>query len=1158
MLASCAGTWFAVRKGPARRISLTYPGSSWSMDAYSKKGRAVNSEYPTDFSSDESELFSYLLEDEGLEYQPALATPANQIALSFGQQRLWYLEQLNPGSALYNIHFTLRLRGQLQTVALHSSLQTIIHRHEILRTTFEDPEGTPWQIIHAELPLPFPIHDLREVPAAERQQRVEELMQHNAQTPFDLSTLPLLRVHTLQLEDEQWLLLFTFHHLIFDGWSLRVFFAELSHCYQAYLKAEEPDLAPLPMQYADYANWQRQQEQEGVYASQRAYWQKQLQGAPTLLDLPRDYPRPALSSFRGAKLPIQVDLLQTEHLRALARQEGCSLYMLILAIWLTLLYRYSGQEEIVIGTLIANRTTTETEQLIGFLANTVAVRLFLGDDPIFRDLLKRVREVALDAYEHQDLPFEQVVSLTHPSREVKHMPLVQVMFAFQNATRLQVHLPGLESEYERQWTQTAKFDLVLDLVEDSRGLHGVLEYSTELFAPERMQRMIGHLDALFGLVAGMPQRRLRALPLLSDAEKHQLIREWNQTRIAYPQGYCLHHLVEAQVERTPQAIALVSGEVQMTYQTLNQQANQLAHYLQSLGVGPGTLVGLCLERCQEMVVGLLAILKAGGTYVPLDPGYPAERLAFMMQATQIPVLVTQQRWLQPLQETGTRTICLDTEWEAIAREQTANPVSAVRDENLVYLIYTSGSTGQPKAAGVYHRGFVNLLHWFVSEFGFTPQDRGLLITSLSFDLTQKNIFAPLIVGATLHLLPSEYYDVHAIAQSIDEQKITLLNCTPSAFYPFVESLEPDAFEQLRSLRSLFLGGEAIALRRLQKWRESSHFHAEIVNTYGPTECSDVVAFSRLKQREASVDAPVPLGKPIANTQLFILDEHLHLLPVGAIGELFVGGSGLGAGYLNDPALTLARFPAHPFSTKPGERLYQTGDLARYLADGTIEFLGRRDHQIKLRGFRIEPGEIEARLESHPAVRQSVVVVHQDMLEQKRLVAYLVLAQEQQLSGEELRAYLQRSLPAYMIPTTFVLLETLPLTLSGKVNHLALPAPVQAGDGETEAANVCSAASAAYVPARNELEQTLLPIWEEYLGIKPLGVFDRFDELGGDSLMVLQMIARLYHIFRVRLSVRDFMTDPTVAAVAANMQKRLEQQVQVQEATNGDLHLVATD
>jgi amino acid adenylation domain-containing protein len=1119
----------------------------------------VNPEHPTDFSSNESELFSYLLENEGvLGYQPLSATPDSQIALSFGQQRLWYLEQLNPGSALYNIRFTLRLKGKLHIDALRSSLQAIIRRHEILRTTFEDPEGTPWQVIHAELLLPLPIHDLRGVAVSERQQRAEELIQQDAQTPFDLSALPLLRAHLLQLEDEKWLLLFTFHHIIFDGWSLRIFFKELSHCYQAYLKAEEPTLAPLPMQYADYAIWQRKQEQEGIYASQRAYWQKQLQGVPTLLDLPRDYPRPALSNFIGEKLPVRVDLLQTERLRTLARQEDCSLYMVILAIWLTLLYRYSGQDEMVIGTLIANRTNTETEQLIGFLANTLALRIFVGDDPIFREMLRRVREVALDAYEHQDLPFEQVVSLAHPSRETNHMPLVQVMFAFQNTTRLQVHLPGLESEYERQWTETAKFDLILDLVEDRRGLHGVLEYSTELFARERMQRMVGHLDTLFGIVTGIPQQRLSDLPLLTETEKHQLIMKWNQTQVDYPQGYCLHQLFEAQVERSPQAIALTSGETQMTYRELNQQANQLAHYLQKLGVGPGTLVGLCLERSLAAVVGMLAILKAGGAYVPLDPGYPAERLAFMLQAAQIPVLVTQQRWLQQFQATSPQTICLDTDWTVIAQQPTENPTCAVNAEDLVYLIYTSGSTGQPKGAGVYHRGFVNLLHWFVGEFGLTSQDRGLLITSVSFDLTQKNIFAPLIIGATLHLMPSEYYDVQVIAQTIREKNITLLNCTPSAFYPFVEDLDTSSFEQLQSLRYLFLGGEAISLRRLQNWRESVHFHAEIVNTYGPTECSDVVAFYRLNQREAFVESSVPLGKPIANTQLFILDEHLHLLPVGAIGELYIAGSGLGAGYINDPALSATRFPSHPFSARPGERLYKTGDLARYLSDGNIEFLGRQDYQIKLRGFRIEPGEIEARLESHPAVRQSVVIVHEDSRGQKRLVAYFVPAQEQCPSVEDLRAHLQRCLPAYMIPTTFIMLAALPLTLSGKVNYQALPDPLLTGDGETELANVRPESSSAYVSPRNEMEQTIVPIWEEYLGIKAPGVYDRFDELGGDSLMVLQIIARLYNIFLVRLSVRDFMTGPTVANVAATIQKRLEQQINSWDETNESLRLVSSD
>lgn len=1071
----------------------------------------MNSEHLTDTSSSESELFSHSLENERVpEFQHLKATSNRKVALSFGQQRLWYMEQLNPGSALYNIRFTLHLKGELYIDALRNSLQAIIRRHEILRTTFEDPEGTPRQVIHAEPLLQLPIDDLRAFPLSERQQQAEELMQQAAQQPFDLSKLPLLRALLVRLEDKKWLLSFTFHHCIFDGWSLRIFFKELSHCYQAYLKAEEPTLAPPPMQYADYAIWQHKQEQEGIYASQRTYWQKQLQGAPTLLDLPKDYPRPAVSNFIGEKLPIRVDLLQTERLRALARKEGCSLYMVVLAIWLTLLYRYSGQEEMVVGTLIANRTNAETEQLIGFLANTLALRIFLGDDPIFRELLKRVREVALDAYEHQDLPFDQIVSLAHPSREINYMPLVQVMFAFQNASSLQVHLPGLEAEYERNWTETAKFDLTLDLTEDSRGLHGVLEYSTELFAQERMQRMIGHLDTLFSVVTGTPQERLSDLPLLTEAEKHRQIRMWNQTQVDFPTDQCFPQLFESQVQRTPEAMAVACEQEHFSYQQLNERANQLAHYLRQLGVGPEVLVGVYMERSLDLVVALLGILKAGGAYVPLDTAYPQERLTFLLEDAQVPILLTHASLHEHLPMLQAQVLCLDTAWPLIARANRANPTSGVQPHHLAYVIYTSGSTGQPKGVLVQHQGLVNLINWHVGTFAVSAQDHATQFATMSFDAAGWELWPYLTVGACVHFVPDGIRtDPIQLQDWLVAQSITMC-FLPTTLAEHMLTLQ---WPVSLALRMLLVGGDVL------HHYPSPSLPFKLINNYGPTESTVVATSCQVASGDQSVLPTI--GRPIANTHVYILDQYLQPAPIGVPGELHIGGVGLARGYLNRPELTAEKFIAHPFRSEPGARLYKTGDLARYLPDGSIEFLGRLDHQVKLRGFRIEPGEIEAVLNQHPAIQEAVVLLREDTPGDKRLVAYLIFTLKQQITGDDLRRYLQGRLPHYMVPGHFVMLPQWPLTPNGKLDRRALPAPqVSRPDLEVR-----------YIAPRTSIEELLTAIWNQVLKMERIGIYDNFFDLGGDSLLVSQVVARVRQAIQIELSLSSFFATPTIAAQA---------------------------
>ncbi len=1097
-----------------------------------------------DFSFEENELLAYLLEQDGItEYQqPATAVSehAERVLLSFGQQRLWYLEQFNPQSPVYNIPLSLHLRGELQVVALRESLRAIIRRHEILRTTIEEQEGQSWQVIHANSEPPFQMSDLRVYPDAEREQQAQDLARQEARRPFDLSRLPLWRTQLVRLADQEWLLLLNFHHSIFDGWSLGVFFEELSQCYQAYARGEEPVLAPVPMQYADYALWQRKPkpEQQEAYAAQREYWQKQLQGAPTILNLPKDHPRPPLSHFTGDRLPVRIDAERTERLRSLAQQEDCSLYMVILAIWLTLLYRYSNQEELVVGTPVANRTNLDTERLIGFFVNTLALRVSTGDNPSFRELLRRVRDVALQAYEHQDLPFQQVVSLAQPTRETSHMPLAQVFFAFQSMRGKGLQLPGIEATWEFRKTHTAKFDLQLDLIDDGQEVYGALEYSDELFAPERLQRMLGHLDTLFGIITSNLHQRLSDLPLLTAEEEQQLLSKWNQTQVAYPRDVCLHTLIEAQVERTPTAEALRFEGQSLSYSELNCRANQLACYLHGLGVGPETLVGVCLYRSIEMVIALLAVLKAGGAYVPLDPDYPPERLAFMIADTNMPVVLSTQALGTRLPACQARILLMDTEakawsWSQVGQE---NPRSGVSGENLAYVIYTSGSTGTPKGAMNTHKGICNRLLWMQDAYQLAPTERVLQKTPFSFDISVWEFFWPLMTGACLVIAqPEGHRDPAYLVRLIAEQQITSIHFVPSMLQNFLEA--PD-LETCGSLQRVLCSGESLSYDLQTRFFERLG-HCHLYNLYGPTEAAvEVTAWTCTAENRSGI---VPIGRPIANIEIYILDENLRPVPIGLPGELHIGGVGLARGYLNRPDLTAEKFIPHPFHHISGERLYKTGDLACYLPDGTIEFLGRKDYQIKVRGFRIEPGEIEAALDSHLAIRQSVVVARQDTCGQKRLVAYIASDQEQSLSVEDLRAYLQQRLPSYMVPATFIMLPALPLTASGKINRRALPEPSLSGNPLPEGSSYLrQGLSTAYAPPRDEVERTLVALWEKYLEVRPTGIYDRFEELGGDSLLLLQITSRLYNTFHVRLSVRDFLAGPTVVQVAALITQRLAQ------------------
>jgi amino acid adenylation domain-containing protein len=913
---------------------------------------------------------------QSIEALPLLPIPRSEsIPLSFAQAGLWFLDQLQPESAFYNIPLALRLSGQLNIAALESSLNEIIRRHEALRTNFAMVGGQPVQVIASTLTLKLVQVDLRHLAESEREVEAQRLATVEAMLPFNLEREPLVRATVQQLDSDQHVLLLIMHHIISDGWSLGVFVREFAELYKAFSTGMAPVLPELSIQYADFAVWQRQWLTPEVVSAQLNYWKQQLLDAPALLELPADRPRPAVQTFQGAYHSFSLSLELSVALAALGKRAGVTLFMTLLAAFQTLLYRLSGQEDIVVGTPVAGRNRKEIEGLIGFFVNTLVLRTDLGGHPSFEELLGRVREVALGAYAHQDLPFEQLVEALQPMRDLSYTPLFQVMFALDDALVPAVELPDVTVSPLAVETGTAKFDLTLSMENTASGLMGEWEYNTDLFDEATIARMAGHFQTLLEAIAAHPKQKISELPLLTPAERQQLIVEWNNTWAEYPQDRCIHQLFEEQVERAPDAVAVVFEEEQLTYRELNARANQLAHYLQSLGVGPEVLVGLCVERSFDTIVGILGVLKAGGAYVPLDPAYPQERLAFMLEDSSVPVLLTQEKLVEKLPQNSAQVVCLDGDIEKIAAHSSDNLSSSVTPDNLAYIIYTSGSTGKPKGVLLAHKGLCNLATAQIQLFGVQPDSRILQFASFSFDVATSDVVITLSSGATLYLATKDSILPGAgLIEVLRDKAITHADLPVS-----VLSMLP--FEELPALRTIVVGGEPCPPELVARWAPGRQFF----NAYGPTEAtvSATVALCNDGNQKP------PIGRPIANTQVYILDTHNQPVPIGVSGELHIGGAGLAKGYLNRPDLTCSKFIPNPFSDEPGSRLYKTGDLARYLPDSNIEYLGRTDNQVKIRGFRIELGEIEAALGQHPDVREVAVICREDTPGNKRLVAYVV-------------------------------------------------------------------------------------------------------------------------------------------------------------------------
>ena len=847
-----------------------------------------------------------------------------------------------------------------------------------------------------------------------------------------------------------------------------------------------------------------------------------------MLELPTDFARPAILTFRGATRRVSLSSTLTAQLKQLSKREDVTLFMTLLAAFQTLLHRYTAQTDIVLGTPIANRTRAATEPLIGCFVNTLVLRTDLSADPTFVELMGRVRDTALGAYAHQHVPFEMLVEALQPERDVSRSPLFQVMLVLQNAPKQalelndELNLSGVEVE-----RRTAKFDLTLLLTEETEELKGVWEYNTDLFEAATIERMNGHFEVLLEAIIATPECRLSELTLLTDAEQRQLLMQGKLTESGYSESgeACLHQLFEAQVERTPEAIAVVYEEQELSYAELNQKANQLAHYLQSLGVGPGNFVGVCLRPSVEMIIGLLGVLKAGAAYLPLDPAYPHERLSLMLSVSGASVVLTEEAVLSDRSGVSAAVLCLDSQWSMIDSHSRENPRSQVVADNAAYLIFTSGSTGTPKAAATCHRTYTNLLYWYIEEFSITAADRVLLLSSISFDLTHKNLWAALVTGARL-ALSSAIYDARERALQIQEQQITFINCTPSAFYPVVEASEDVAEQPLKSLRKLVLGGERITLGRLQRWLSDERTSTELVNSYGPTECTDVVSYHRVTKEEVEAAGEVPLGWAIPNTHLWVADKWQRLVPVGVVGELWIGGAAVGMGYVTDAALTSDKYRPDPWSGQAGARVYRTGDKVRYLSNGELLYLGRVDEQVKVRGYRIELGEVETALMAHAGVREAVVVATTAGAGEGRLVAYVVAHEQTEVSVGELRTHLEQRLPMYMVPSVFMMLDRIPLTPNGKVNRRALPVPDQK---RPELGQL-------YVAPRSDLESAIVKVWQQVLGIEKVGVHDNFFDLGGHSLLMVQVHLKLREVSERVVTMIELFQYPTVDSLAKYMSR----------------------
>jgi len=1032
--------------------------------------------------------------------------------MSYAQERMWFLHQWEPESPLYNIPAAMRLTGRVDRILLKQALTEVMHRHEVLRGVFAEKDNHPVQEIVQEVELPFTYIDLRQSHQENREAEALQWIADDARTPFDLKLGPLFRVGLIQMSDTDYFFLLNMHHIVSDGWSIGVLIREVTLLYQAFQKKSPSPLPEMAIQYADFADWQKKYLQGEVLEKQLDYWKRQLGDNPPVLQLPTDRPRPLFPRFQGASSTFRLSPELTDSLRTLSKANDATLFMTLLAAFKILLHRYSGQDDISVGAPIANRNRSEIEGLVGFFVNTLVLRSDLSGNPTFKEFLGRVRDTATQAYSNQDIPFEMLVDAVQPNRDLSHTPLFQVMFVLQENPIEAIRLPDFEMKGLEAESGTAKFDLTLFMEERAGGLKGAFEYSADLFDAATMQNLVGHFTTLLHAIARHPDEKISALPLMTSAERLKVVETWNATETAYPSEQSLHVLFEEQVDKTPDAIALNFNGILVTYRELNERANKLAHYLKAMNVGPRVFVAMIMERSIDLIVSTLGILKAGGVYVPLDTAYPKDRMAFMLDDIQAPVLLTQNDLLTIIPETRAKVLCVDANWDEIGAFSSENIPCATNGDSLAYVIYTSGSTGKPKGVAVPHRAITRLVRNtnFVDS---TPDDKIAQAANASFDAATYEIWGTLLNGATLVGMSKDLVlSSHQFVMYLREQGITIMFLTTALFNQMANEI-PDAFA---TLKNMSFGGEAVDPNAARQVVQAGP-PKRLLHVYGPTENTTFTTWYRVEQVPPNVKT-IPIGQGIANTTNYVLDKMLNPVPVGVPGELFCGGDGLAEQYFNRPDLTAEKFIPNPFSRKVGQRLYRTGDLVRLLLDGNIEFIGRIDHQVKIRGFRIAIGEIEAVLKNHPSLKDVIILAREDKPGERRLVAYVVPRETQAPTTSELRAYLKEKLPDYMVPSFFTIMESFPINPNGKVDRKALPAPeMDRPDLDKE-----------FVAPRNKLESALAAMWQDILGIEKVGIYDNFFELGGNSLQAAVFVNRIKKEFGEDAHVRSIFMAPTIA------------------------------
>jgi aspartate racemase len=1076
------------------------------------------------------ELRSYLQEWEQAEnqglYPRSLTSRSVNLPLSFSQQRFWFLQQLDVDQTSYILPSILKLTGPLDIPALERSLQEIVRRHETLRTNYLVQDETPIQVIHEGVRVDLDIINLQEVPEDERERKAEELIWQQISCPFDLTKDVMLRGQLVKLQENEHILVITLHHIAADGWSLSVFSRELNHLYTAYRRGEKSQLPDLAFQYADYAVWQRDWIKGKRPKKQLAYWIDQLSGLETQ-DIPTDRPRPAILSNKGESEEVHLPADLVKQLHAFCKREGITLFMVLLAAYSLLLKRYSRQEDIAVGTLVANRHLPGTENMIGLFLNTLVMRTDLSGNPTFLELIKRVRDVALDAYENQDIPFEKLFQELQPERELSRTPFFQTLLNLQNQESNDLSLPEINTQWMSPRRDTSDLDFSLTLWEAEDGLRGRLEYKTDLFNASTIHRLITNLHTLLEAVVTNPEQKIDEISILNSSERQQILIDWNDTIRSVPQEVCLHDLFERQVAQTPQADALVipDGDV-ISYEVLNRKANQLARYLQAHGLERGIVAGLALGRSSEMMVALLAILKAGGTYLPLDPDYPPERLAYMIEVTEPALIVTKEHLLGSLEKqipAKTKMVFIDKDQQTIAALAEDNLGADVHPKDTAYIIFTSGSTGRPKGVRIKQESVVNFSLAAKELFEIQPWDRMWQFATINFDTAIEEIYPALFGGAAVVLRKTDAPWVGELVKVIDRDRLTMLDLPTAYWQEWVVYLHETEKALPESLRLVLVGGEKVDAYYYQLWQDiAGSEKVRWLNTYGASELTAISTVFEPPSGEHLDE--IPIGHPLANTQAYILNNSLQPVPVGIPGDLYFGGLGLADGYVGDEKLTAERFIDNPFNKEmPGTttKIYRTGDVAYFKESGEIIYIGRQDNQIKIRGYRVEPGEIEAVLRQHPLVHNALATLHENKTSTKQIVVYVVLHKGCEATSSDLRNYLKERLPDYMIPSIFIFLDSFPLNPSGKVDRKALPVPDITRAGlETM-----------LVLPSTHTEKKIVEIWVEVLGIRKIGIHDNFFELGGHSLLATQVVTRLTPIFQLEIPVRMLFECPTISEMA---------------------------